>query len=347
MRRRIVIAAAVLAVVTAGAWWLRRSGSEPFYTGFVEGEERVLRSEVAGRVLEVAFAEGETVPANAVVARLDSADVAAKVASKRQEVAVTDAELRRQEEQVALSERTWTHDVSANRAEVERAAAEADLAAREHARQSELEKKSVASVQRLDQSRSRRDQTRSALERAREMLGKAEAAEGEIALAKRQLDVLRERRGLAERQLAELEVQLAKHEIRAPATPTVVQSQLLWPGELAQPGTPILAVLDPRDKYVQIYVPVGDAERVRVGARVEIELDSAPGRRVPGEISFVADSANFTPEKIETRSDRLGQVYRAKVRILEEVERFQPGTEGNVYLVDGPAPLEAARREAP
>ena len=95
----------------------------------------------------------------------------------------------------------------------------------------------------------------------------------------------------------------------------------------------MVSVLDPKDKYVQIYVPVADVARVRVGQRVEIELDSTPGRRVPGEVSFVADTANFTPEKIETRSDRMGQVYRAKVRILEEVERFQPGTEGNVYLV--------------
>jgi HlyD family secretion protein len=347
MRRRIVIAAVVLAVLTAGAWWLRRSGSEPYYTGFVEGEERVLRSEVAGRVLDVVFREGETVPANAVVARLDAADVAAKVASKRQELAVTDAELRRQDEQVALSERTWTHDVSASRAEVARSEAEAHLASREYGRQSELEKQNVASVQRLDESRAKRDQSSSALERAREMLRKSEAEEGNITLAKRQLDVMREQRGLAERQLAELEVELAKHEIRAPATATVVQSQLLWPGELAQPGTAVVSVLDPRDKYVQIYVPVADAERVRVGARVEIELDSSPGRRVPGEVSFVADSANFTPEKIETRSDRLGQVYRAKVRILEGVERFQPGTEGNVYLVDGPAPIEAARRGEP
>jgi hypothetical protein len=94
---------------------------------------------------------------------------------------------------------------------------------------------------------------------------------------------------------------------------------------------------------VQIYVPVGDADRVRVGTRVEIELDSARGRRVPGEISFVADQANFTPEKIETRSDRLGQVYRAKVRILEDVERFQPGTEGDVHLVEGDAAPTADR----
>ena len=74
--------------------------------------------------------------------------------------------------------------------------------------------------------------------------------------------------------------------------------------------------------------------RVRVGTRVEIELDSEPGHRVPGEVTFVADAASFTPEKIETRSDRLGQVFRAQVRILEGVERFQPGAEGNVYLVD-------------
>jgi len=94
-------------------------------------------------------------------------------------------------------------------------------------------------------------------------------------------------------------------------------------------------------------VPVADTDLFRVGRKVEIELDSEPGRRVPGEVSFVADSANFTPEKIETRSDRLGQVYRAKIRILEDVERFQPGTEGNVYLVEDratPAPPARASR---
>jgi HlyD family secretion protein len=88
------------------------------------------------------------------------------------------------------------------------------------------------------------------------------------------------------------------------------------------------------DKYVQVYVPVAEVDRFRVGRNVEIELDSDPGRRVPGEVTFVADKASFTPEKIETRSDRVGQVYRAKIRILEGVERFQPGTEGNVYLVE-------------
>jgi hypothetical protein len=44
----------------------------------------------------------------------------------------------------------------------------------------------------------------------------------------------------------------------------------------------------------------------------------------------------------------MGQVYRAKVRILAEVERFQPGTEGNVYLVGGrrePEPTRVGSRQ--
>jgi len=207
-------------------------------------------------------------------------------------------------------------------------------------------KQGVTTVQRLDEAHSRRDQAESAVQRSRDLVGRAQAEERTIAVARQQLDVLRAQRDLARRQLDELRVLDAKYEIRAPAVGTVVQTQLIWPGELAQPGTAMLSVLDPRDKYVQIYVPVADAARVRVGSRVEIELDSEPGRRVPGEVSFVADQANFTPEKIETRSDRLGQVYRAKVRILEEVERFQPGTEGNVYLTRGAPATETASSDA-
>ena len=79
-------------------------------------------------------------------------------------------------------------------------------------------------------------------------------------------------------------------------------------------------------------MPVADVAQFSLGRKVAIELDSRPGTRTPGEVSFVAEEASFTPEKIETRDDRLGQVYRVKVRILEDVESFQPGTEGNVYL---------------
>jgi HlyD family secretion protein len=332
MRRRIAIAVGVVAVVAVAAWLFARDRRPPHYTGFVEGEERVLRSEVTGRVLEVLFAEGAPVAPNAVVARLDEDDVRTRLDAKRQELDMVDADIRRQQAQVVLTEATWTQDVSARRAELRQTASAADLAERSFQREQQLVKTGASTAQLLDDARARRDQARSAVDRARDLLARAEAEEGAVAVARGQVEVLERRRELARAEIAQLEVARAKHEIHAPAVATVVQTQFVWPGELAQPGTAILSVLDPADKYVQVYVPVGDAGRFRVGRRVEIELDSDPGRRVPGEVSFVADQATFTPEKIETRSDRLGQVYRAKVRILEGVERFQPGTEGDVYV---------------
>jgi multidrug resistance efflux pump len=333
--RRIVLALGLVAVlvVAAAAVWRHRTGPT-HYTGFVEGEERILRSEVTGRVLEVAFEEGDKVAANAVVARLADDDVRSRLAAKRQQIAVQEADIKRQEEQIRLIETTWQQEVAAQGAEVRNAEAAATLAARSLERERALVKSGASTAQLLDEARAGHDQAQSQADRARDMLARQHAAEGQITVAKQQLEVLRAQRELSAAEVAELEVLLAKYTIRAPAVATTVQTKFLWPGELAQPGSAILSVLDPTDKYVQVYVPVADLAAVRVGNPVEIELDSRPGHRVAGEIAFVADQATFTPEKIESRSDRMGQVYRAKVRILDEVERFQPGTEGNVYLVD-------------
>src|SRR5439155_1476993 len=103
MNRRtgLVIVAVVLVAATA-AWFARRDQGPAHYTGFVEGEERVLRSEVTGRVLEVAFPEGAAIPPNAAGARLDAEDIQARIASKQHELAVLDADTRTQEERITL-----------------------------------------------------------------------------------------------------------------------------------------------------------------------------------------------------------------------------------------------------
>jgi len=338
MPRKLLLAVAAVAILAgvAYAYW-RRDQRPLYYTGIVEGEERIIRSEVNGRVLAVTFGEGDTVPANAELVRLDDADIAARINAQEQRLNVLDAQVARQREQIATIERTWAQDVNARHADLRQASSAAELAEATYKRERELIGTGASTQQLLDEARSARDQAASAREHARNMVDRTDAESGTIEVARHELAVLEQQRRLAEAELNELRVTHAKSVIAAPPVATRVQTQFIWPGELAQPGTPIVALLDPRDQYVQMYVPVADLGRVRVGQRVAIELDSEPGRRVPGEISFIADRANFTPEKIETRDDRLGQVYRAKVRILDDVERFRPGTEGNVYLETPPA----------
>ena len=333
-RRVIPIIVLIVIVAAVGAWYLQQDSGPPHYTGFVEGEERVMRSEVSGRVGEVRFAEGAAIPAGAVIAVLDARDIDARLRAKQQELLVIDANLQTQGERIALVESTWGRDLRARQADLSQAESAATVAERTFEREQGLVRSGASTVQQLDDLRGRRDQTRSVVERARAMVARTEAEERSIAVARHERDALRAQRELALAQIAELEVTRSKYTIHAPSVATVMQTQLIWPGELAQPGTAICSVLDPLDKYVQIYVPVVDVASLRVGRRVEIELDSLPSKRIVGEVSFVADSANFTPEKIETRSDRMGQVYRVKVRVLEGVEHLQPGTEGNVYLTE-------------
>jgi len=124
MNRRLAAILGLVVLAGAGVWlWQSRGQREVHYTGFVEGEERVLRSEVSGRVVDVAFAEGEAVPANAVVARIDDADVAARLRTKRQELAVLDAQIARQEQEVAMVELTWKQDLAARGSELRQARA--------------------------------------------------------------------------------------------------------------------------------------------------------------------------------------------------------------------------------
>lgn len=332
MRRLLPVFAAVALLALAVVVLHRGDDADGRYTGFVEGEERVLRSEVSGRVIEIAFHEGDAVPANAVVARLDQSDISARVKSAKDQVEVLSRQIEQAVIEADLREASWQQDLRTRETEATQARADVELAERTAKREEELARTGATTRQLLDDTRNRLSAARAAADRAANMLDRMRAEQATIAAARAHVEVLRGQKDLAASQLAELGVTLSKFEIHAPAAATVVQTQLLWPGELAQPGTPILSVLDPRDKYVQIYVPVPDLGRVKLGSKMDIELDSNPDKRWPGEVTFVADRANFTPEKIETRADRVGQVYRVKVRILEGVEQFAAGAEADVYL---------------
>lgn len=334
--KRLLPLLVVVALAAAAFFFLRDgNGDAGRYTGFVEGEERLIRSEVSGRVLEVLYKEGDPVPADSVITRLDDADIAARVESARRQLDVLARQIEQARIEADLREASWKQDLSTRQAEAAQAEADVELAERTARREEELARSGATTRQMLDDTRNRLSAARSAAQRAANNLARTRAEEATVASARTAVEVLREQKQLAASRLAELEVERAKFEIRSPATDTVVQTQLLWPGELAQPGTPVLSVLDPRDKYVRIYVPVPDLSLVPLGTRMEIELDSMPGKTWPGEVSFIADRANFTPEKIETQSDRVGQVYRVKVRILEGVEQFTPGAEADVVRKEG------------
>jgi HlyD family secretion protein len=336
MKKRLPI---LLLLLLIGAGWFyynqQQSPDRLTFTGFVEGEEKVIKSEITGRVDTVAFTDGSHVNPNEVLAEIDARDYRSQVAQQQLHLEILQAKIQQAENQLALARDTYPTQLRAAKTNLAKASSDLDFAEKEFARRKELLQAEQLSQQRFDQAQNQLDVAQAAFAREREAVATAEANLRQIQLAEDAIEVLQRQLAMETERLHQMHIVLDKYTIRSPCDCTV-QTRLIRAGEYVSPGTGIATLLDPLDKYVRVYVPVPDLGKVQVGDKVVIEPDALPGEFIPGEISFIEDIAQFTPKNIEVKSDRITQVFATKVRILEQVERLKPGMEGTVYLHGAP-----------
>ena len=179
------------------------------------------------------------------------------------------------------------------------------------------------------------------LSQARANLAQAEA---QVAAAQAQLDglkagaspeqigTLEARVGQAKAALAALEKQRAMREIVAP-TSGVVLSAVTHPGEIAAPGATLLTLADTRNLSLTVYVPETQVGQVRLGQKVRVTVDSFPGSTFEGEVSHIADQAEFTPRNVSTKEERVNLVFAVEIRIANEDGALKPGMPADVTFV--------------
>ena len=315
--------------------WVKLGGNrlapgEVELTGFVEGEERIVRSEVAGRVLEVPLREGAAVQAGATLVRIDSR--VAESRRKQQELAVLalEAEIEKAARTLELTTTQVHGAIRIAEAELARAQADVELARMNFERAKSLVKSGTTPQQALDDAESRARQAEATLSRQQEALLLAKDREGEVAVARAAHAALVAKVPVEKETLRQLEIELDKHTVRAETAGTV-QARLIRTGELARPSTALISILDEEDKFVRIYIPVPDLEYVHEGTRVTVELDQLPGKLYEGTVEWIATQASFTPAKIYTRDDRIQQVYEGRVRLEPAAAKLmKAGAEANV-----------------
>jgi HlyD family secretion protein len=87
------------------------------------------------------------------------------------------------------------------------------------------------------------------------------------------------------------------------------------PGEIIAAGTTIATLGEVDKPWLRGYVGEKDLGRVKLGMKVKITTDSAPGKSYAGRISFIASEAEFTPKQIQTQEERVKLVYRIKIEV--------------------------------
>lgn len=122
-------------------------------------------------------------------------------------------------------------------------------------------------------------------------------------------------------------VQLSYATIKSPLS-GVVLSVPVNTGETAMPGTVLAVVADLRTVHVHVFVPEAQLGLIKLGQPAKFSTDA--NRSYAGKVSRIASEAEFTPSNIETKEQRVKQVFQVTIALPNPEGELKPGMPGDV-----------------
>lgn len=137
----------------------------------------------------------------------------------------------------------------------------------------------------------------------------------------------------AEARVAQIRDRLARSAVTNPQQGTVL-TIYARAGEVVQSGQPLYKVADLDTLVLRAYVTGGQLSSVRLGQQVQVHVDQSGDalRSIPGTVSWISPSAEFTPTPVQTRDERADLVYAVKIRVANPDGVLRIGMPGDVTL---------------
>jgi multidrug resistance efflux pump len=111
----------------------------------------------------------------------------------------------------------------------------------------------------------------------------------------------------------------------------VVQSFVLRPGDIVAPNQGVAEILEADQLWVRVYVPETLLGLVHVDQAVKVRVDTFPDQWFDGKVSTVASEGEYTPRNVQTRAQRVEQVFGVKVLVNAD-KRLKAGMAAEVDL---------------
>jgi HlyD family secretion protein len=145
----------------------------------------------------------------------------------------------------------------------------------------------------------------------------------------------------AEAQLKEAEVRLGYTKIYAPVTGTV-SVRAVREGEVVNPGSPLVTIIDLGDTWVRADIPETAADHIGLGDTLRVRL---PGGTVTsGKVFFKAVEADFATQRDVSRRKRDIKTIALKVRLDNPKGAYVPGMTAEVLV--SPAQLKGTASDS-
>jgi multidrug resistance efflux pump len=377
MRKIIAIVAVLAAAALTWLYGQQGRSQRFVVSGFLESDVIRVGSRVGGRVAEVSASEGKHVTPGETLFRLDPFDLNEQLAQAKASLAAVEAEharlsagYRKEEIEQARAHRDQAaatldrlkagprpQEIKVAREQVNLEQASLDLAASEHERLNRLVLNNQASQKELDEAIRAIKAARSRVAAAEQQLAlleegtrKEDLASGRAALAEAEQALQLSEQGYRKEDIAKaaaevtasmarvsaIEMQMKELIVAAPCN-CVVEAIELQPGDLVGANAPTVSLLDLSRIWVRSYVPEARLGDIRLDQEVPIVIDSLPGQRLRGRVTFIAREAEFTPKNVQTPEERSKQVFRIKVTLQEGLDRVRVGMAADVRFDEAKA----------
>ena len=351
----MLVAVAAVAAYAMG-WFHRDTGLTG--SGTVEARNIRVGSKVGGRIDKVLVREGDSVRAGQVLVTFDDQELAASLASSRANAVKAQRGFRPEEIAEARAAAAQAkadyeqrrngyrkEDIAAAQADLDRATADESRARLDYERYEALAKKDLVSQQQRDTAEAAWKMARALQQNVQHKLDELnrgyrpeEIASAEARYHQTQATLEKFEHGSRPEDIAAALAALAYDEARfrerqvvAPSAATVEVLDIR-PGDLIAPNTPIATLLERDQIYVRIYIPETEIGRVQVGQKAEIRVDSFPNQSFSGDVEQINQQAEFLPRNVQTREERVHQVFGVKVRIEDPSHRVLAGMAADVKL---------------
>ncbi|WP_436915969.1 HlyD family secretion protein [Acinetobacter gandensis] len=297
--------------------------------GRIEATEINVSSKLSGQLEEILVKEGDFVEPGQILARV-------KISALEAQLRELEAQQRQAQDAIATAEAQVAMRMS------EKAAAVAMVQQRETelmaaknrlGRTEVLAKEGASSKQQLDDERAAAQQAVAVLSAAK---AQVQSAEGAIVASKSQVSAAHSQVDAIKASVERIKFDMDDAQLRAPLKARV-QFRVAQPGELVAAGGRVLNLIDLSDVYMTFFLPETVAGHIAIGTEVRIVLDAAKNVVIPAKVSFVADTAQFTPKSVETESERQKLMFRVKAKIdptllNNNIEQVKTGLPGVAYI---------------
>ncbi len=298
-RKRIVVLTIVAVATMTGC----RASPRPDAYGNFEATEVVVSAQTAGQIEQFLPVEGATIAQGTEVALVDTTQLSLQRRQIEAQNAAATARATQAAQQLAVLK------------------VQSDVSKRAFDRAQRLHAEKAGTAQQLDQAE--RDY--------RVLMAQIVAAESQSQSVKQDAAATRAT-------VAQIEERISKSRVLNPVSGTVLTTYARA-GEVVQPGAPLYRIANLDTMTLRVYLSEAQLTSFRVGQRVAVHVDQGAGKllTLPGTVSWVSSTSEFTPTPVQTRDERTELVYAIKVLVRNPDGALKIGMPADLSLDNSPA----------